>query len=354
MLAALQLAFLALTELAGLLALAALRQGFHLLAQFFDAREGFLQRLVIALAGTFAVFTFLVERLLHALQLVAQTVQALRDAGLGHDGIFAEAAADVVGVALHVARELLLLHLTERFAQLAGGFALRAGETANGVLHLLFEILERVDLFLPAVGEVARLLLVGSVLRIAEGFTQLTFKILLLTGDLVGLLGEVIYLIIRLLAAKTGELPLGLLQSISGALGLGFGLRGAGLLRGRGLAHALQGLLQTLQSLAHLLGILATGTRRHLALLLTLLLTLLSRLPALGLLLALLLPLLTLLTLLALLVLLLTLQLLDLALELFGFTAQHLLLEALLGSLLILPRLIGEFLLATREFLELL
>jgi hypothetical protein len=230
---------------------------------------------------------------------------------------------------------------------------LRAGETADGVLHLLFEILERVDLFLPAVGEVARLLLVGTVLRIAEGFTQLAFKILLLTGDLIGLLREVIDLVVGLLAAKTGELPLSLFQSISGALGFGFGLRGAGLLGGRGLAHALQGLLETFEGLAHLLGILAAGARRHL----TLLLTLLSRLPALGLLLTLLLTLLTLLpllTLLALLVLLLPLQLLDLALELFGFTAQHLLLEALLRDLLVLPRLIRELLLATREFLELL
>ena len=67
--------------------------------------------------------------------------------------------------------------------------------------------------------------------------------------------------------------------------------------------------------------------------------------------------LLTLLTLLAeltLLILLIVLHLLDLPLEFFGLPPQHLLLEALLGSLLILPRLVGELLLPPGQFFEFL
>jgi hypothetical protein len=111
-------------------------------------------------------------------------------------------------------------------------------------------------------------------------------------------------------------------------------------------------LLEAIDGLTHLLGTLTAAAGGHLSLLagLALLLALLSLLP----LLSLLALLLSLLTLLSLLVLLLALELLDLALQLLGFAAQHLLLEALLGGLLVLAGLIGELLLAARELLELL
>src|SRR5581483_3593749 len=116
--------------------------------------------------GGFAVLAFLSEGLLNALQLVAKAVQALGDAGLRHHGVFAQATANIIGVALHVARQFLLLHFAERFAQLAGRFALSAGQISDGVLHLLFEVFEAIDFGLAAIGKLPGLLLVGPVLGI--------------------------------------------------------------------------------------------------------------------------------------------------------------------------------------------
>jgi hypothetical protein len=229
----------------------------------------------------------------------------------------------------------------------------------------LFKILERIDLALAAIGELPRLLLIRTLLRIAEGTPQLAFEILLLAGDLFRLLLEIVDQISGLLPAQALQQLLGFLESFGGALGFSFALRRAGLLRRGGLAHALDGLLQAIESLTHLRGILAAGAGRHLALLALLallpllallallpLLSLLALLPLLSLLALLtLLPLLSLLTLLS---LLLPLQLLDLALQLFGFAAEHLLLKALLRDLLILASLVGELLLAPRQFLEFL
>jgi hypothetical protein len=208
----------------------------------------------------------------------------------------------------------------------------------------LFEVLECVDFALAAIGELAGLLLVGAVLRIPKSTPQLAFEVLLLTGNLFGLLGEVVDLIVGLLAPQAGQSFLGFFQSFSSALGFGFALWGSGLLGGSRLAHTLQRLLQTLDGLAHLLRTLTASAGRHLPLL-----ALLT-----GLALLTLLALLSLLALLTLLILLLPLQLLDFALEFLGFAAKHFLLEPLLGNLLILARLIGELLLATGEFLELL
>jgi hypothetical protein len=305
------------------------------------------------LPSAFAVLAFLAQGLLHTLQLIAQVVEALCNAGFRHDSIFAQTAADIVGVALHVAGQLLLLHFAQRIAQFAGRLALCSGQVAYGALHLLFKILERIDLALAAIGELPRLLLIRTLLRIAEGTPQLAFEILLLAGDLFRLLFEIVDQISGLLPAQALQQLLGFLESFGGALGFSFALRRAGLLRRGGLAHALDGLLQAIESLTHLRGILAAGAGRRLALLTLLpLLALLALLPLLALLTLLaLLPLLSLLTLLS---LLLPLQLLDLALQLFGFAAEHLLLKALLRDLLILTSLVGELLLAPRQFLEFL
>lgn len=118
-----------------------------------------------------------------------------------------------------------------------------AGQIADGFLHLLFQVLEGVDLALAAVGELAGLLLVRAVLGIAKSAPQLAFKVLLLAGDLIGLLGEVIDLIVGLLIPKTGEGLLGFLQSFGSAFGFRFALRGSGLLGRSRLAHTLQRLL---------------------------------------------------------------------------------------------------------------
>lgn len=234
-----------MTLLAGLLAalaLGALLELLHLLAQFFDVGQRLFDGLIV-LAGGFAVLAFLRKGLLDALQLVAETVQALSNAGLGHDRVFAQTAAKIVGVALHIAGKLGLLHFTERLTQLAGRFALCAGQIADGFLHLLFQILEGIDFALAAVSELPGLLLVRAVLGIAKSTPQLAFKVLLLAGNLVGLLREVIDLIVGLLVPETGQGLLGFLQSFGSALGFGFALRGSRLLGRSRLAHTLQRLL---------------------------------------------------------------------------------------------------------------
>lgn len=110
-------------------------------------------------------------------------------------------------------------------------------------MHLLFKILEGVDLALAAVGKLPGLLLVRAVLGIAESAPQLAFKVLLLAGNLVGLLSKIIDLTVGLLIPKTGQGLLGFLQSFGSALGFRFALRGSGLLGGSRLTHTLQSLL---------------------------------------------------------------------------------------------------------------
>lgn len=73
-------------------------------------------------------------------------VEALGEIGFRHDGVFAEAAPDVIGVALHVALHLRLLDAAEGFAHFDGGGAFGGLEVAGGGLHAGAELLEVVYL----------------------------------------------------------------------------------------------------------------------------------------------------------------------------------------------------------------
>lgn len=158
-------------------------------------------------------------------------------------------------------------------------------------------------------------------------------------GEAIGFAAQLIELAGCLLLLFATKQIGGLAETIRGAASIGFGLP----LRS-GAAHIVIGLSDLVQSLldARITALRAAGSRlTALALTLTAGLALLAALLS-GLLL-------TLLTLLALL-----LHLLHLALQFFGFAAEHLLLPALVGSLDAIVALGGQLFLAARQLFELL
>ena len=175
--------------------------------------------------------------------------------------------ADPIGVALHIARQLLLLHVSQRLAQLAGGLALGGHQVAHGVLHLLLELLEVLDLAVFLTGKLLRLLAGDTLVLRAVGAAHLAFEILLAAGQFRGLAGEVVHLPAGFLAAHPGERLLRLFQTVGRAPGLGLALRRAGLLGGCRLAHIVHCLLQTVEGLPQLLRVGAARPARLLALL---------------------------------------------------------------------------------------
>jgi hypothetical protein len=153
----------------------------------FDLAEGALNLFVaftlLAVLGSRA------KLLLHLLQLIAELVEPGGDLRLGHDRVLAHAAANPVGVALHAAGELLLLHLAERVAEFRGSGTSGALEVADGALHPLLELLEIVDFTFVRLGELLGLIARDAARVGAELLAHLAFELLLLAGELVGLLG---------------------------------------------------------------------------------------------------------------------------------------------------------------------
>ncbi len=207
------------------LLLAAARHLLHLAAKLLHGRQRLLHGLVVLLA-----FAAGADGLLHLVQVIAQVVQAGGNLRLRHHGVFAHAAANPVGIALHVARQFLLLHLAERIAHLGGRLALRGRQIAHRVLHLLLQFLHFGDLILPLIGQLAGLLRVEAFV-FAERLAQLAFELLLLAGEILGLADQVVHLAGGLLAAHALHHLLGLLQAFERALRCGLPLWGAGLLR---------------------------------------------------------------------------------------------------------------------------
>src|SRR5205823_3096801 len=109
----------------------------QLLPQFFDLAQRLLGELVAL--RVLAVLAR-AQHLLHLLQLVADLVHALRDRGLRHHAVLSDAAADPIGIALHLARHFGLLHLRQRLTQLGRRFALRILQVAHCGLHSLLEL----------------------------------------------------------------------------------------------------------------------------------------------------------------------------------------------------------------------
>src|SRR5581483_358240 len=235
------------------------------LAVLLDLLEGCLHGLVVLSA-----LLSLPERLLHFAKLIAKIVQAGSDLRFGHQPVFADAAADPVGVALHVAHQLLLLQVAERFAHLGGSLAFAGLQVARGVLHVLLQLLELGDLLVLGIGQLG-LLLTAGVLVVAEGLAHLAFEFLLLAGQILGLTGDVVHLIGGLLPLHARDQILGLLQTIGGALLGRLSLLRSGLHLGVGGAHIVQRLLQLLQGPIEYCGI---GILQPLILLLLLLLLL--------------------------------------------------------------------------------
>ena len=184
------------------------------------------------------------QSLLNLFQLVADFIESLGEIGFRHDGVFAETAPDVIGVALHVALHVRLLDAAEGFAHFDGGGAFGGLKVAGGGLHAGAELLE-VGYFSVLLGSQLGGLLAGEILALrAEGATHLAFKILLFFCQVVGLAGEIFDLILGLTGADAGERLGGLIEAIGRAAGVGLGLGRAGLLGGRGVAHILESLLK--------------------------------------------------------------------------------------------------------------
>lgn len=306
---------------------------------------------------------------MHVLQLVAKLIERGGGLSFGNGGVSAHAMANPIGIALHVAGDVLLLNFAEGIAHAGSGLPLRGHQIAHGTLHVLLKLLQLGEFGILLARQAFGLIAWEdtAVLR-TIGAAHLAFEFLLLLGELIGLLGQFLDLVAGLAAAHALQALQRFLQALGGPARFSITLLGTRLLSRRCLAHVLQRLGELVNGLLQLLGVGVAQARILIALLLlhlllggllTLLLALLllagllTRLPLLTRLLARLpllpllprLPLLTLLAGLSLLALLLLpglrlltvaaqlgilLHLLHLLLKLFGFTAQHLLLVALL------------------------
>ena len=223
---------LTLTLLTWLLALPTLAAAGGLLlqhlAEAFEIGQALLGGPI--LLGVFGIVGAGAQSLLDLFQLVADLVEALGEIGFRHDGVFAETAPEVIGVALHVALHLRLLDAAQGFTHFSGGGAFGSLEVAGGGLHAGAKLLEVVD-FSVLLGSQLGGFLAGEVLALrSEGATHLAFKILLFIGERVGLAGEIFDLILGLAGANAGERLGGLIETISRAAGVGLGLGRAGLL----------------------------------------------------------------------------------------------------------------------------
>lgn len=249
---------------------------FHLLPQLLHLTERILQGFAV-LAGfvVLAAGAILTHLFADLIQLVAQVVESGGELRFRHRGVLAHAAPDVIGVALHVARDLRLLHVAERLPHLAGRFPLGGHQVADSILHSLFELLDIFYFGLVLIGQASRLLAGHVAVGLRVGAAQVAFELLLLFGEIRGLLRQIVHLSGRLLAAHAGKISRGLIHAVRRAPRSRIALRPA--LLGCRLAHVLLRLLQAVERLLELLGI---GAAQPLIFLRCLLLTLLL-LPAL-------------------------------------------------------------------------
>ena len=214
----------------------------------FELRQRLLRRLAVLPRPPLAVRP---QRLLDAPQAVAQIGESLRHVEFGKGGIGRVAAANVLRVALHVARQFLLLLLGESLAHLGGCLRLGGPHVAYGVLHGLFELLEILRFgFLP-VGERRGLRRseVFSPFLGGDGAPQILLELLLGLHKSVGLIDQAVHLVAGLGGAQTLESLLGILEAGCRAAGFRFVSGLAGLRR----AHVLNGLLQPADGLFQLL-----------------------------------------------------------------------------------------------------
>src|ERR1019366_1347440 len=112
----------------------------HLLPQLFELRQRLLRHLAVLTGPPLAIRP---HGLVDAPQTVAQIAESSRHVEFGEGRIRGVAAADVLSVTLHIARQLRLLFLGESLAHFGGCLGLGAPQVAHGVLHALFELLDR-------------------------------------------------------------------------------------------------------------------------------------------------------------------------------------------------------------------
>ena len=122
------------------------------------SQRGLGELIVLAALTALAVLGARAHGLLDLLQLLLELVDALRDGGFRHDGVAAHAAADPIGIALHIALNFGLLQFAEGFAHLGGRLALGILQVADGGLHALLQAFEVLYLAIFFAGKLTRLL----------------------------------------------------------------------------------------------------------------------------------------------------------------------------------------------------
>src|ERR1035441_568446 len=229
LLAALEGSLPALTVLVALALPAVLRaQLLQLLAEALHLSQRGLGKLIVLAA--LAVLGARAHGLLDVLQMLLELVDALRDGGFRHDGVAAHAAADPIGIALHIALDLGLLQFAEGLAHLGGGFALGVLQVADGRLHTLLQAFKVLDLAILFAAQLTSLLARQPRTILAERLAHLAFEGLLAVRQLFGLAGQVFHLAGGLLVSHAGEHLLGFLQTLRGAPRLRLALRRSRLL----------------------------------------------------------------------------------------------------------------------------
>lgn len=122
-------------------------EGFHLVAKPLNLVEGFLRILLLAIEGL--------------LRLVQGIVEALH--AVGYALILAvlrriDSAANPIRTLPEAVLQVILFHAAEGVAQFGSGSRLRSAKSARGLLHLLFELAERVGGLLAIIAKLGLLL----------------------------------------------------------------------------------------------------------------------------------------------------------------------------------------------------
>jgi hypothetical protein len=225
-------ALLPLFSLTGLLSstlrrlLQAVARGFHL------GQRSLRFALILTAALT---RPFRLHRGLHVFQLILQLFEALRDRLLAHPGGTPLALADEVGVVLHLQSDLVLLASSQCLTQLGRDSRLLLAHLASGVGHLALQALQIVGHFILLAGE-ALALIAGRSRSVL--LPQSILKILLMRGELLGLVQHVVYGLSSLLLPHATQQILGFIQALGRAALSGGVLLGiATLLAGLRFAH---------------------------------------------------------------------------------------------------------------------
>jgi hypothetical protein len=168
---------------------------------------------------------------------------------------------DELRVLPHVHLELILLRLTQRFAQFVAGRILRAGHAARGVRHALLQLLELVGHFVLFAGQAFGLLLILEPCAPKRGFSlpgaadhlaQTILRIGFLLRQLVGLLRQIVELLRGVLMLHPVQDVASFLQTVGRAALSGGGLFGTAVLLALGVLHVLGGFFQPVERLLQL------------------------------------------------------------------------------------------------------